>query len=173
MKRIFLTILATMILILLFPTGCAAEKPLRLHVIANSDSKEDQEVKLMVRDRVLEATGEEMRAVQNKDQAKAYIAQHLELIEQEANAVLQEEGFSYQAKATLGISDFPDKSYGGVVYPAGKYEALKITLGNGQGQNWWCVVFPPLCLTQADPEEPVEYKSAILEWFEGLFQTAQ
>ena len=168
-KILILTIAVFFFLALLCSAGCGAQKPLRLHIIANSDSKEDQEVKLMVRDRILETTGDQMRTVQTQEEAKEYISTHLDLIEREANAVLEEEGFSYRADAWIGISEFPDKSYGGVVYPAGEYEALKVTLGDGLGQNWWCVVFPPLCLTQTDPEEPVEYKSAILEWLENLF----
>jgi len=149
--------------------GCMAQKPLRLHVIANSNTQADQLVKLKVRDAILEMTSEGMTKLQSKDEAKEYIEENLSRIEGTANDVLLKNGFDYQARAELGVSNFPDKTYGDTVYPAGEYEALKIVLGKGEGENWWCVVFPPLCLTPTNPEQPIEYKSAIWEWIENLF----
>ena len=178
-KSLFIFLL---ILIFLF-TGCSAEKPLRLHVIANSDSTADQRVKLEVRDSILKYTEKGVLESQNEQEAENYIATNLSGIEQQANLVLKREGFGYSARVTLGVSDFPEKTYGTTVYPAGKYEALKVMLGKGEGKNWWCVVFPPLCLVEADPNQSydpstvvdpnditgsVEYESLIADWFNSM-----
>lgn len=143
----------------------------RLHVIANSDSEGDQAVKLQVRDAVIQALGE-MDGAQDREQAEAYAARHLDELIAAANRVLAENGFDYSAAAEIGSFDFPEKEYGGVTFPAGEYRALRVTLGQAQGQNWWCVLFPPLCLlepNQSDPDwqpsDGVEYES----FFASLF----
>ena len=169
MKKVALTIL--IFLLCLGLCGCAPP-PFRLHILANSDSAEDQAVKLKVRDAILELTEEGVLQCHNKEDAKAYMQAHLEEIVARADEVLQEENFPYRATAEIGRFDFPDKTYGDVTYPAGEYDALRIKLGAAEGQNWWCVMFPPLCLVNmedtADSQE-VEYDSVILEWLRGLF----
>jgi len=180
MKKILFVFVLILILLLV---GCSLDKPLRLHVIANSDSTADQAVKLEVRDSILKYTEKGILDCHNEPEAESYIAKNLPGIEQQANLVLKQKGFDYSAKVTLGISDFPEKTYGTAVYPAGKYEALKVTLGRGEGKNWWCVVFPPLCLVEADPNQSydpsgivdpndfngsVEYESFIVDWFNGM-----
>lgn len=130
--------------------GCAGQsaqtQPFRLHVIANSNTEDDQAVKLKVRDDLLEKTGEAMQDMQSMEQAEAYIKAHLAEITENANRVLQQNGFDYTASVSIGESYFPDKQYGDTVYPAGYYQAVKIILGKGEGDNWWCVLFPPLCI---------------------------
>lgn len=143
----------------------------RLHVIANSDSERDQAVKLQVRDAIIQALGE-MDGAEDREQAEAYAAGHLDELTDTANRVLAENGAGYKAEAEIGTFEFPDKEYGGVTFPAGEYRALRITLGQAEGQNWWCVLFPPLCLlepSQSDPDwqpsDGVEYES----FFASLF----
>ena len=144
----------------------------RLHVIANSDSAEDQAVKLKVRDAIIEQMGE-MDGAADREQAEAYTKEHLQELVERANQVLRKNGFSYTATAEIGSFDFPDKTYGGICFPAGTYRALRIHLGQSVGQNWWCVLFPPLCLlepTQTEAnwqmQDGVEYQS----FFANLFK---
>ncbi|WP_238996705.1 stage II sporulation protein R [Paenibacillus pinistramenti] len=121
---------------------------IRLRILADSDDPGDQLVKRKVRDAVVEQMNGWVQALDNPqslEQARAVIRGHLPEIEQLVGNVLQANGQNYGYKVELGIVPFPAKLYGGEVYPAGNYEALRITLGSGQGQNWWCVLFPPLC----------------------------
>lgn len=174
-----LAALALAVLLALGAGGCSAE-PFRLHIIANSDSGEDQSVKLKVRDEVLKLCESGMKKVSTKEEAKEYISQNLGIIEKKAQEVLVNNGFSYGAKAYVGRFDFPEKTYGDKTYPAGEYDALRIVLGKGEGKNWWCVMFPPLCLMELTPEQQktlqenkdktkVEYTSFLKEFFDGLF----
>ncbi|WP_192894771.1 stage II sporulation protein R [Neobacillus notoginsengisoli] len=118
---------------------------IRLRILANSDRQGDQELKRMVRDAVNERITEWVSELTNLDEARMVIQSHLPEIEAEARKVLQENGSSQQAKAEFGKVQFPTKLYGEYLYPAGEYEAILITLGEGKGANWWCVLFPPLC----------------------------
>lgn len=150
--------------------GCSSdtspkEGPFRLHVIAHSNAREDQQVKLAVRDGILALTAEAGWNWQNSEEARAYVEDHLKEVEQRAARVLAEEGFSYGAKAQVGVYTFPDKVYGTTLYPAGKYQALRVVLGDGQGENWWCVIFPPLCLPPM--EEDTQVRSFLLDLFRG------
>lgn len=174
-----LAVFAWMLLAVLMLAGCG-EKPFRLHIIANSDSPEDQSVKLAVRDEILAFAESEMKKVNSKMEAKEYIGQNLEIIEKKAEQVLKDNGFTYSAKAYVGKFDFPSKTYGDATYPAGEYDALRIVLGEGEGQNWWCVIFPPLCLAElseeqqkalekSNAEEKIEYVSFFGELWENWF----
>lgn len=122
---------------------------IRLHVIANSDSKEDQELKLKVRDAIIGY----MQGQPDLDSARRYISENLSEIEAISEEVIQSEGFDYPARADLKVSYIPQKSYEDLTLPAGNYEALKVTLGRGDGQNWWCVIFPQLCLIGEEKED--------------------
>ena len=109
----------------------------RLHIIANSDSDEDQALKLRIRDRLLEATS----AAATKADAAALVEEYEAIARDEIAA----SGFDYPVKAEYGRFHFPTKDYGGLTYPAGDYDAVRVVIGKGEGQNWWCVLFPPLC----------------------------
>lgn len=119
---------------------------IRLHILASSDSKEDQALKLKVRDKVIQY----MEGQESVEESREYIESHLDDIEEIANGVIADEGFDYKAKARLGVFFIPEKSYEDLTLPAGNYEALRITLGKGHGMNWWCVIFPNLCLIDED-----------------------
>jgi len=129
-------------------TTKVAETPLRLHVIANSDSTYDQEVKLMVRDKILQSLESYIGDAKTKEDAMQGISLHLAQIEADCNEVLAPLA-SYGAKPILAKSEFPSRSYGVLVLPSGEYDALRIVLGAGEGKNWWCVLFPPLCFVDA------------------------
>lgn len=135
----------------------------RFHVLANSDSDEDQAVKLQVRDAVIAYMRESMEAEADResemksdrepetesgaDDTRAWAASHLEEIEEIADQVLAEEGFHYASEAEVTTCYFPDKRYGDILFPEGNYQALRIKLGKADGHNWWCVLYPNLCFT--------------------------
>lgn len=125
---------------------------IRLHVIANSDSKADQELKLKVRDEVISVVGD-LNKKDNREQSREWLKSQLDDLKGLAEDVIAENGFNYKASAELGIRWIPEKTYGDMHFPAGNYEALTITLGKGEGENWWCVLFPPLCLITEDEAE--------------------
>lgn len=119
----------------------------RLHVLANSDTVEDQALKLKVRDAVIEYM-EKQDDLNSAGEAREYLSENLNRLEKIAEGVIASEGYDYSARADLGVRYIPEKAYGGITFPAGNYEALNITIGRGEGENWWCVLFPPLCLLE-------------------------
>lgn len=122
------------------------EELIRLHVVANSDSDEDQAVKLRVRDAVIESLRSAMEDVADVEEAKAYLQENLPRIQQVANDTLEALGCDCEAVVTLCKETFDTRYYDTFTLPAGVYEALRITIGEGEGHNWWCVVFPTLCV---------------------------
>ncbi|MGI9859921.1 stage II sporulation protein R [Moorella naiadis] len=119
---------------------------IRLHVIANSDTPGDQELKRHVRDAVLARVGENLARAGDITTARQLVSTNLAAITAAAEDQIQREGRSYPVQAEFGDFDFPTRAYGNTVLPAGEYEAVRVVIGSGQGQNWWCVLFPPLCL---------------------------
>lgn len=128
---------------------------LRLHVIANSDSDIDQDVKLKVRDAVLTKGAEIFDGSVNMENAKEKLTPELEKIKNEADSVLKENGFDYISNVKLSNEYFPVREYENFTLPSGRYMSLTVTLGGGEGHNWWCVMFPPLCLPAAEDKENV------------------
>lgn len=118
---------------------------IRLHVVANSDSELDQMIKYAVRDAILASTTSMFKDLTSVSEAKRVAEANLKDIEAVAQSVVASYGKDYSVRAELGIFPFPTKVYGSVILPEGNYQALRIVLGTGQGQNWWCVLFPPLC----------------------------
>ncbi|MBM7566553.1 stage II sporulation protein R [Paenibacillus sacheonensis] len=129
--------------------GSIPSESIRLRILANSDSAMDQLVKREVRDAIVEEMKTWVTGPQTIEEARSTINARIGDINTLIAAKLQARGFHYGYKAELGIVPFPTKIYGTEVYPAGNYEALRITLGAGAGQNWWCVLFPPLCFVDA------------------------
>ena len=126
---------------------------LRLHIPANSDSEEDQAIKLRLRDELLEKYGAELSGCGDLGEASARAAELLPEIERTANEFLSANGFSYGAKAELVEMYFTTREYDRLILPAGRYTALRVTLGSGEGHNWWCVIFPQLCLPAVSEED--------------------
>lgn len=126
-----------------------AEKILRFHVIANSDSREDQELKLKVRDAVGLYMKDQMKEVTNRKEAEETANANLKKIEKVAEDVIAKEGRSYTVNAFIGPVDFPVKTYGAYSFPAGTYEAVEVVIGEGAGKNWWCVMYPTLCFVDS------------------------
>lgn len=136
-----------------------ADKVVRLHVLANSDSEEDQALKLQVRDVVLERATELLRQSADREEAEALLREDLAELERIAEAEIQSCGYAYPVAVELTATEFPTKEYDGFTLPAGEYLALRVLIGEAKGQNWWCVVFPPLC-TAASADVPASALAA-------------
>ena len=118
---------------------------IRFHIRANSDKEEDQELKLKIRDEILKEMKVKFKDTVDLDESREIIVANMEEMKTITENVIQKEGEDYSVDITLGQDNFPTRKYGNLVFPAGDYETLLITLGEGSGQNWWCVMFPPLC----------------------------
>lgn len=173
---IALSLLLTLTLGKAEPNLATESGVLRLHILANSDSAADQALKLRVRDALLPL----FEAAGSYEDARSFVLSHGAALLQTCQATLTAAGAPYGAQLLLGVSDFPDRTYGGVRFPAGAYDALQIVLGAGAGHNWWCVLFPPLCIVVTDrgvtpdavapdPQAPVTFESDILAFFRRLF----
>ena len=138
-----------------FAAACGGlpENVVRLHVVANSDSEEDQSVKLLVRDAVLEEAAKWYGGAQSMEEASSQLCTHLQSLGETARTTLAENGMEYSAKVEMTEMYFSSRDYGTFRLPAGRYRTLRVTLGEGQGKNWWCVVFPSLCLPAAGEEQ--------------------
>lgn len=126
------------------------EKLIRFHVIANSDSDEDQKLKLKVRDEIIAYLDPMLDKSKSIEQSEQIINENKDKIVEISSKVIKENGYKYDVKAELGYSNFPTKQYSNIVLPAGNYKALKVVIGEGKGKNWWCVMFPPLCFVDID-----------------------
>ena len=160
MKRIEISILATLVFSVALSmctlhTECEEirENVLRLHVLANSDSAEDQSLKLLVRDRLLELSREIYPDAGSKEEAVAVTESNLTVLQSEAEKIVRAKGYEYPVKVSLEKCYFSTRTYGDITLPAGTYQALRVVIGEGAGHNWWCVMFPPLCVSPASDSE--------------------
>ncbi len=156
MKKNFKMVIILSFLLFIYISICAisyaqnvstdiANSVFRLHVIANSNSKEDQDLKYVVRDNLLNYMNSICKDCKTKQEAILVAEQNIDTFEQIASNTVQEQGYSYAVKVNIGNFEFPTKNYGDISLPAGYYDALKVEIGEAKGQNWWCVMFPPLC----------------------------
>ena len=173
-----------------------ADSVFRLHVIANSDSKEDQDLKYKVRDSILEYINKISVNCSSKDEIIDIAYENQEQLHDIAKEVIEENGYNYNVNIKIGNFEFPTKTYGDISFPAGNYDALRVEIGNASGQNWWCVMFPPLCFVDvtsgvvpdesketikdnlnndeeyriiSDSESPdIKFKFSLIEFFKGI-----
>ena len=136
--------------------GGLQERLIRLHVSAQSDGEQDQNLKLLVRDRALEFLKTPLSGVTETAEARAILLENIPALEEELQGFVTGLGFEQTVSASLTREPFPTREYATFSLPAGPYEALRITLGRGEGQNWWCVVFPPLCASAATELQPAQ-----------------
>ena len=139
---------------------------LRIHIRADSNLEEAQSVKYAVKDEIVLFLTDKLKGVSSKKEAISIVEKNISEIESIADKVLSSQGFTYSAKASVRQEEFPARSYEGLLLPEDVYDALIVELGSGKGDNWWCVVFPPLCFVSTDSE--AEYKSFIYEWYKKL-----
>ncbi len=199
-QKVILTILV--LIIIIFSLGLTSSGQvvytnyplIRFHVLANSDSPVDQALKLKVRDAVVKEVTPLLKNTKNKEEARKIIDANYDLIKATAQSVIEKNGYSYKLKVFRGNYDFPEKTYYikerknsevfGLTLPAGRYEAVRIVIGDGKGANWWCVLFPPLCFVNPeegsrekelgkalavkydlDNKNRVEYRLKVVDWF--------
>lgn len=142
---------------------------LRIHIRANSNSIEDQNVKYKVKDQIVEALIPVLSNVESFEEAKEVVTQSFDMIENVADNLLQEEGFSYKSKAKLNNEYFPTRVYKNLTLEEGYYDALILELGSGTGDNWWCIVFPAFCFTKTQNSDNIVYISLIWEIIKSVF----
>lgn len=129
------------------------DKVLRLHILANSDSEEDQNLKLSVRNKILESSGDIFSGAKSKAEAQKIANDNLENLRNIALEEIHRQGYNYDVKIELTNMYFNTRHYEKVTFPAGRYDAVRIIIGNGKGHNWWCVMFPSMCLPSASEEQ--------------------
>lgn len=132
---------------------------IRFHVLANSDSTEDQDLKIKVRDAIIEYVYKELESSKSIEESREYLINNKDIIEGIAKEVIISSGYNYNVNSSLSKENFPDKMYGDILFPQGEYEAFKILIGEAEGQNWWCVMFPPLCFVDETKETIDNYKT--------------
>lgn len=183
MRKLTVIILIVLIFVVSgsFPMGISthsgeydylSENVIRLHILADGDDDISQEIKLKVRDFILEEYSGRMEFTSRED-AENKIKLLSDDIKKDVDGFLRDNGFSYGCGVSLSESIFPDRTYGSILFPAGEYTALKITLGSGEGKNWWCVMYPPLCFAKAYddeniPDDEVEVRWRFMEWWEEI-----
>lgn len=176
-----LALCTALLIIIAIGFGEAQEESVfRLHILANSNSEKDQAVKMAVRDAVLKFEEQRFDGVGNKEDARKRLMDNGDQLLAEIERVLRQNGMDYGAQLQVGEFAFPYREYGGVSYPADDYEALRIILGDGAGENWWCVMFPPLCILEIDDgeidnkdidgeaQELITFDSFFVELFEAI-----
>jgi len=142
-----------------------ASKLIRLHITAQSDAAGDQALKLAVRDRLLSELGPELEKMTSCKEAFAFFSGSLEQIKADAAEVITANGYDYGVDANLIVETFPEREYGDITLPAGEYTTLRVTIGSGEGANWWCVMFPPLCsFASAKKTDGSYYSFSSGEW---------
>lgn len=151
----------------------------RLHVIANSDKDTDQELKMQVKNKIVEYLQRTLKSNADLEETKDMVLTHLQEIEEEAEKTVKEAGFDYEVHAVVENTYFPDKTYGDCTFPAGEYEALNVRIGKAQGHNWWCVLYPSLCFIDdtygiVTEEKKEDLKSVLTdEEFEKILKNPQ
>lgn len=154
------SLVVAMFLLCQFYTPALALSPaghelIRLHIIAHSDRPDDQALKLKVRDAIIKETAPWFSGAANEKEAEQLLGLHMKQVEAIADQVLVQAQVPYHSRAEMGIYSFPERTYEDMTLPAGRYRALRIVLGDGQGQNWWCVLFPPLCFVSGSSGQQV------------------
>jgi stage II sporulation protein R len=175
LKSKYILAVAAFFLVAVFAAGCVPcgqagdTAYLRIHVRANSNAAADQDVKYLVKEAVVDYLAPLLVSVFDFDQCRRVIEKNLSGIERTADAVLKGNGLSYTARARLTAEAFPARAYGDLVLESGLYDALILELGAGDGDNWWCVVYPPLCFTDAKgtTDQGITYRSLIAKWIDA------
>ena len=134
---------------------------IRIRIIPNSNSEFDQRVKRSVRDKLEITMYDLLKDAKSSEEASEIIKNNLELVDNDVKKILEDNNYDLGYKINYGYNYFPEKEYKGVKYEEGYYESLLVTLGKGEGDNWWCVLFPPLCLIEGEEADKVEYKSIV------------
>ena len=171
MKKIII-LLTTILIFYVFISNALAstltipDDALRVRIVPNSNSDYDQQIKLKVKDNLQPKLYNLLKDANNSNEAKTIIENNLPNIKSNVKTTLEQEKYNKNFNVNYGYNYFPEKEYKGVKYNEGYYESLLVTLGEGKGDNWWCVLFPPLCLIEAEESTETEYKSFVKELIE-------
>ncbi len=150
------------------------ESVLRLHVIANSDSEADQELKLSVRDAVLSESSALFENCKSKAEAEKAVRENISFIRSVAERSVRDAGYDYPVSVEVGVEEYPTKNYESFCFPSGKYLSLRIMIGEASGQNWWCVLYPPLCIQSASESEEAFVQAGLTgEQYNIITQTSK
>ena len=169
-KLLFILVVAILFFGLVGCSSADVGDCLRIHIRANSNSNDDQKIKYIVKDKVVEYLTPLLADATDKNKAKQIVMQNKEQICAVANKTLADNGFDYTSTARLDKELFPTRSYDGVVFDQGEYDALIVDLGSGTGDNWWCVVYPPLCFVGGEVTgDSLVYKSKLQEIIQKYF----
>lgn len=178
MKKVLLIIITVIVAIMVYVNVNAdvgeiviPEAAIRVRVIANSNSIYDQSMKMKVKEKIEKMISPLLIDVDNVDEAREIISSQLEGLESEINGLFDEEEYDKEVMIHFGDNYFPEKDYKGVHYDEGEYESLVVTIGEGSGDNWWCVLFPPLCLLEAEDSDTsdVEYQFFVTKMLDKIF----
>lgn len=169
MKRLAIFMIILMISAIFVLINVGGDEVLRLHVKANSDDEIDMNIKLEVASYINELIGDKIKCV-SCNEAEKWLSDRLPFLRAAVNEKLKSLGADYEATLELKKSDFPSRSYGNTFFPSGEYSALVISLGSGEGDNWWCVLYPRLCYGKGTGGNEVIYRSRIVEAYKKLFK---
>ncbi len=171
MKKVILIFVGFIMLSSFVFVGCSSvsDSVVRIHIRANSNNEIDQEIKLVVRDNIVKYITPIIEDCSSSDDVKSILSNNLKSIEDIANTTLINNGFNYSSNASINNEFFPSRDYDGVTFPADYYDALIIRLGEGKGDNWWCVAYPPLCFVDDNCSDKIEYKSILIELIKKCF----
>ena len=145
------------------------EDAIRLRIIANSDSEYDQQIKMKVKEKIQKELSIMLKDTKDIIETRQIIANNFTKLDNLVKETLDKENYELGYKINYGYNYFPEKEYDGIIYEEGEYESLLITLGEGNGKNWWCVLFPPLCIIEAEEDEEVKYESFFSEILQKIF----
>ncbi len=168
MKKTLITLLLICLFYVFISSAMAKsltipDDAIRIRIIPNSNSQYDQMIKGKVRNKLEITMYDLLKDAKSSDEAISIIQNNLDLVDKDVKSILSKEGYDKKYDINFGYNYFPEKEYKGVTYAEGYYQSLLVTLGNGEGDNWWCVLFPPLCLIEGDEKTKVEYKSIVAE----------
>ena len=166
MKKILIAIIVIPFLLNIFSTNKITDDLIRIRVLANSNSDYDMKIKTNVSNKVKNLMGELLIDVDNVDTAREVIKDNIPKVDEIVKENMQD--VSYEYDINYGYNYFPEKEYNGKTYEAGEYESLLIKLGKGEGNNWWCILFPPFCLLEAEESENIEYSFFLTELFDKI-----
>ena len=150
----------------IYKSNLIPDEAIRLRVIANSNSQYDQNMKIKVRNELQQEVFNLLKDTKGIDEARSIITNNLDSIDNNIYKTLQNNNYNMDYNVNFWFNYFPSKEYKGITYDEGMYESLYVTLGKGEGDNWWCVLFPPLCLIEAEESDEIEYKSFVQELIE-------
>lgn len=169
MKKIIIILIPILLFIVKVNANKIPNDAIRIRVVANSDSEYDQQIKYKVSDYLKSEMYMLLKDTKTKEEADKIIEKNINKIDNNIYAILKKENYNLGYTINYGKNYFPEKKYKGMTYEEGYYDSLLVTLGKGEGENWWCVLFPPLCLIEAEESTEVEYNFFLFDIVKNLF----